>query len=233
MSDPPLTDGTYMAEKVISLQHEVGSLQQLVEKLKAELADLQSHQESDSAEIKTLRDVLGQYEKSSEQKMWELVGVTNALRQQKMMYESLEEVHAKTERELRELQERMTVSEDLRKSMQKDISTLHEQIGNLIGLVRTKTYDAWVFSIALRSAYEHLPSISDKESFQSLLDRTTNATRDQLIEKLLEASLLKVNVRLPGVDNPGLASPVSPPRESEPRASEPAAKTPKRPRLAI
>ncbi|KAH7019306.1 hypothetical protein EDB80DRAFT_676307 [Ilyonectria destructans] len=233
MSDPPLTDGTYMAEKVISLQHEVSSLQQLVEKQKTELEDLQSHQESDSAEIKTLRDVLGQYEKSSEQKMWELVGVTNALRQQKMMYESLEEAHVKAERDLRDLRERKTVSEDLRKSMQNDIATLHEQIVSLVALVRTKTYDAWVFSIALRSAYEHLPSISEKESFQSLLDRTTNATRDQLIDKLLEALLLKVNVRLPELDNPGLASPVSPPRESEPRASEPNAKTPKRPRLAM
>lgn len=233
MSDPPLTDGSFMAEKVISLQLEVSSLRQFVEKQKAELADFQSHQESDSAEIKTLRDVLGQYEKSSEQKMWELVGVTNALRQQKMMYESLEEVHIKTERDLRELQERISVSEDLRKSMQKDIATLHEKISNLVALLRTKTYDAWVFSIALRSAYEHLPSISEKESFQSLLDRTTNATRDQLIDKLLEALLLKVNVRLPDVDNPGLASPVSQPRESEPRDSEPGAKTPKRPRLAI
>ncbi|KAH8729490.1 hypothetical protein BGZ61DRAFT_529687 [Ilyonectria robusta] len=235
MSDPPLADGTYMAEKVISLQHEISSLQEFVEKLKAKVADLQAHKESDTAEIKTLRDVLEQYEKSSEQNMWELVGVTNALRRQEMMYESLEEVHAKTERDLGDLRERMSASEELRKSAEKDIVTLREQLLSLVTLVRTKTQEAWVFSIALRSAYEYLPSMSEKESFRGLLDRTTNTTRERLIDKLLEASLSKVNVRMPEVDNPGLASPVSPPREreSEPRASEPGTKTPKRPRLTM
>lgn len=235
MSDPPLADGTYMAEKVISLQHENSSLQEFVEKLKAEKTELQAHKESDTAEIKTLREVLEQYEKILEQKMWELVDVTNALRRREMIYESREEVHAKTERDLRDLRERMSASEDLRKSAEKNIATLREQLLSLITLVRTKIQETWVFSIALRSAYEYLPSISEKESFRSLLDRTTNTTREQLIDKMLKASLSKVNVCLPEVDKPGLASPVSPPREreSEPRASEPGTKTPKRPRLTM
>ncbi|KAF7553979.1 hypothetical protein G7Z17_g3216 [Cylindrodendrum hubeiense] len=209
-----------LAEGVASLEREVTTLRLVVDEKQTEVRDLLLHQDYDRDEIKILRGLIDEHESRVEEKIVENVQLNAALGQQKLLYESIEEVHAKVEIDLRELRKQQAISEGLRKSMEGDITRLRDQVDNLVTLVRAKTREAWVFSIALRSAYELISSLPEKKTFRSLLDRANNTTRDQLIEKLLEALLLSANVRLQDVNNPGLASPVSPSRGREPREAE-------------